>query len=341
MKQLIMVALIAATTLFGCTMANAQTTLKIATVIPDGTAWMASMRTGTAEIEERTEGRVKFKIYAGGVQGNDAQVRRKMRVGQLHGGVFTSGGLRAFQKDAEIYSLPMLFRDYDEVRYVRERVDDEVYQRLEASGYVTFGYAGGGFAYLVSNAPVAQQSDMSKLKFWIPEGDDVAKMATSTLGINPVSLPLTDVLTGLQTELIDTVMGPPVGVIVMQWHTAMSHITDLPLAYVYAGLLIDKKAFGKISVADQTVVREVMSKIYRHFDKQGEADDKQAFKALIAEGITPVAVSPEESAGWEALFRQANIDAGKAGAYDPAMMTLIKCHLEAYRGQNEASTCTL
>lgn len=318
---------------------QAQTTLKIATVIPDNTDWMDTMRAAVAEIEERTGGRVKFKIYGGGVQGNDAQMRRKMRVGQLHGGVFTSGALRAFQADAELYGLPRLFRDYDEVRYVRERMDAEVYRRIEDAGYVTFGYAGGGFAHLVSSEPVSTRDDLAGTKLWIPEGDQVALLATRALGVSPATLPITDVLTGLQTDLVDTVMGPPVGIIVMQWHTAMEYITDLPLAYIYAGLLIDQRPWSKIAAADQAIVREVMERIYRGFDEQGIADDEAAMAALLSQGLELVELSAAETEAWDALFLETNMAAGREGVFDLQLLETLECHLGVYRGELAAGSC--
>ncbi len=321
------------------TPAQAATTLKIATVIPDGTDWMKTMREGIAEIEERTEGRVEIKVYGGGVQGNDAQIRRKMRVGQLHGGVFTSGALRAFQKDAELYGLPRLFRDYEEVAYVRERMDEEIYRRLEEAGFITFGYAGGGFAHLVSSAPVKTQEDLRGIKLWIPEGDRVAQLATEAMRVSPASLPITDVLTGLQTDLIDTVMGPPVGVIVMQWHTAMSYITDLKLAYVYAGLLIDRRPWSKIAPEDQAVVREVMERIYRQFDAQGIADDEAALAALLDQGLELVPLDDAERKAWDDLFMSTNEAAAETGAFDTELLQTLECHLAVYRGEQAEGSC--
>jgi TRAP-type C4-dicarboxylate transport system substrate-binding protein len=327
--------------LLAATAASAQTTtLKIATVVPEGTDWMATMRAGIAEIEERTEGRVKFKVYGGGVQGNHNQVVRKMRIGQLHGGVFTSGELRTFQEDAELYGVPRLFRNFDEARYVRERLDVEIYRRLDEAGYVTFGYATGGFAYLFSNSPVSRQDDLAPMKFWIPEGDKIAQLATRAMGVNPVSLPITDVLTGLQTDLIDTVMGPPVGVIVMQWHTAMSKMTDLPLAYVYAGLLLDKRPWSRISTQDQAIVREVMTRIYRTFDQENIQQDSQALQALLDQGIERVSVPDNALPEWERVFREANEAAGEAGEFDVELYRLAECHVSVFRGESAEGSCT-
>ena len=140
--------------------ASAQT-IKLATIAPEGSSWMDSMRAGAAEIDERTDGRVKFKFYGGGVQGNDKQVLRKMRIGQLHGGAFTSNGLIDVQRDSQLYALPMLFDNLEEVRFVRSRMDDKLRGLIEDAGYVNFGFAGGGFARLMSN-PIRGTSSNGK-----------------------------------------------------------------------------------------------------------------------------------------------------------------------------------
>jgi TRAP-type C4-dicarboxylate transport system substrate-binding protein len=319
--------------------ALAVTTIKIATIVPDGTGWMTDMRAAAAEIEERTEGRVKFKLYAGGVQGTDAQVLRKMRIGQLHGGAFTNGGIRLFHPDAEIYGLPMVFSNQAEIEFVRGRMDAELQRRLEEAGYASFGFAGGGLAYLLSRKPIANREDARGLKIWIPEGDRVARGAADALGIAPVALPPTDVLTGLQTELIDTVMGPAVGVIVMQWHTAMTHITNLPIAYTYATLIIDGRVFSRLSAGDQAIVNEVMGRVYGTFDQQNVQADREALAALLADGMELVEVAPAEQQQWQALISAANVDSAADAGMDAALIAQMNCYVKAYRAGTDGADC--
>ena len=178
-------------------------TIKIATIAPESSSWMKDMKAGAKAIEDATEGRVKFKFYGGGVQGNDRQVQRKMRTGQLHGGAFSSGGLNRFHKDADIFSLPMLFQTVEEARYVRSELEPEVRQRLEDGGYVNFGIAAAGFAYMMTNQPARSLDDLSGRKVWLPEGDPVGFAAMKSLGVAPVVMPVTDVMTGLQTDLLE------------------------------------------------------------------------------------------------------------------------------------------
>lgn len=306
-------------------------TLKIATIAPESSSWMKDMKAGAKAIEQSTDGRVKLKFYGGGVQGNDKQVQRKMRTGQLHGGAFSSGGLNRFQQDADIFSLPMLFRTIEEARYVRNALEAEIRQRLEDAGYVNFGIAAAGFAYMMSNKPAANLDDLKGQKVWIPEGDPVGFAALRALGVAPVVMPVTDVMTGLQTDLLDSITAPPVGAVVFQWHTNLKYIADVPIAYVYAALLVDKRVFSKISPEDQAVVREVMEGIYRKFDKYGVSDNDQAMQALLESGLEKLSPNAAEVEEWSQVVNQSHRKLGGEGVFDIALYERIQTLLAEYR----------
>ena len=309
-------------------------TLKIATLAPEGSFWMVEMRAGAAEIKERTAGRVNFKFYGGGVQGNDNQVRRKMRVGQLHGATFTSGALGGFAQDAELYSLPLTFQNMDEVLYVRERMDQQLRDLLESNGMINFGIAGAGVGYLMSNKPMATLKDMSGEKTWVQEGDEIAYAAFKSLGISPVTMPLTDVLTGLQTELLDSAAVSPVGAVVLQLHTKLSYITDLPLSYVYGALIIDAKPFGRLSAEDQAVVREVMEQIYRKIDAASINDNSEALAALQQQGLELVKPEQSEIPKWREIVAESNRQLAAKGVISQARQDEMMGHLADYRANH-------
>ena len=331
-----LVAVLILLTVFSTTHAQ---TIKLATLAPEGSGWMNDMRAGAKEISARTEGRVKFKFYGGGVQGNDKQVLRKMRIGQLHGGAFTSNALADFQKDAVLYGMPMLFKDLDEVRFVRDRMDNELRQLLEQDGFVNFGFASGGFAHMMSNTPVSTLDDMEGLKVWVPEGDETSYGAAKALGISPVTMPLTDVLTGLQTELIDTIMGPPAGTIVLQWNTGVSYITDLPLSYIFAMLVIEKKYFDRIQADDQLIVREVMERVYEGFEKQGNEDNETAYQALLKDGMQSVTPDPGQVVEWHQAIQESNHKLAAEGVVDMQLLNEIECYVTAYRSGSQGTDC--
>ncbi|MEJ2384465.1 MAG: TRAP transporter substrate-binding protein DctP [Xanthomonadales bacterium] len=316
-------------------MAQAQT-FKIATIAPESSSWMKDMKAGAKVIEEHTDGRVKFKFYGGGVQGNDKQVQRKMRTGQLNGGAFTSGGLNRFHPDADLFALPMLFRSIDEARYVRAALEGEIRQRLEDAGYVNFGLAAAGFAYMMSEKKLTTLRDLDGQKVWIPEGDPVGFAALRALGVAPVVMPVTDVMTGLQTDLLDCVTVPPVGAIVFQWHTQLHYITDVPVAYVYAALLIDKRAFARMSQDDQKIVREVMEGIYRKFDQNGVRENDEALQALLDSGLERVRPDPDEVEEWRRVVAASHRRMAGEGVFDAALYDRAQALLDDYRKNRSA-----
>jgi len=299
--------------------AGAQT-LKIASIAPEGSVWMVEMRAAAEEISQRTGGRVQFRFYGGGVQGNDSQVLRKLRIGQLHGATFSAGELGDMARATEVYSLPMTFNSIDEVLFVRSRMDPGLRQALEDAGKVNFGFAGGGFGYLMSNTPTGSLADMKGQKTWVQEGNELMYASFKALGISPVSMPLTDVLTGLQTELLDSVGIPPMVAVVLQLHTKLKYITDVPLAYVYGALVIEKKFFGQLSADDQAIVREVMEATYRKLDEASFKDHAAAFQALQDAGLKVVSVDPAEPPKWRTQLVESNGALAANGTVDQSAM---------------------
>ncbi|NNF51868.1 MAG: TRAP transporter substrate-binding protein DctP [Gammaproteobacteria bacterium] len=306
-------------------------TLKLATVAPEGSQWMKTMRAGADEIKARTDGRVQIKLYGGGVMGADKSMLRKMRIGQLHGGAFVASGLSSVYPAINIYSLPLVFHSQEEIDYVRARMDEKLLAGLESEGLVSFGFAGGGFAKILSNSPVRSLDDLKGQKVWVPEGDRVGYEAMESLGLSPVTLPLTDVMTGLQTGLIDIVATSPVGAVVFQWYTKVKYVTELPVVYVFATMIVDGKAFARLSAEDQVVVREVMSRVYREFNAQSIPDNKGAYEALLANGIESVVPGEASVADLHQRAWDVAADMVKEGLIEQQMLDELKKHLASFR----------
>ncbi|MCH2173065.1 TRAP transporter substrate-binding protein DctP [Myxococcota bacterium] len=306
-------------------------TLKIATLSPEGHDWMREMRKGADEIRERTDGRVKLKFYPGGVMGNDQTVLRKIRIGQLQGGAFSAGALVEVYNDMQVYSVPFLFRSYEEVDFVRSRMDEVIRAELENRGFVSVGFSEGGFAYLMSVDALSSREDLVGHKLWIPEGDELSQIALETAGISPVPLPVPDVYTGLQTGLIDVVASSPIGAIALQWHTRVKYLTDVPLLYLFGTVALSKKAFSKLSEADQAVVRDVMGGVLKKLDRQNRQSNEDARNALLNQGMQMVSPSPEEEAAWRSIAEQAKSAYQGRGLYSNETYETIQQQLEAFR----------
>ena len=317
--------------LTGLASAGPANTFKIATMAPDGSSWMTEFRAANAEIEKRTQGRVGFKFYPGGTIGNDQSVLRKMRIGQLHGAALTGGGVAEVYADSRIYGLPFLFRDQAELDFVRSKLDATFNAGLEQAGLVNFGFADGGFALLMSVPPITRLDDLKKTKTWVPEGDPGAYAMIQALGIPPVTLPLTDVMTGLSTGLVGTIGNSALGAVVLQWHTKVRHLSDLPFAWVFALFCIDKKAFDKILSADQAVVREVLTGTFKKLNVQNRVDDARAREALNLQGLQTFKFNPEDVARFERTAAQVAAELAAKGSFDAKLYAQVITLRDQYR----------
>lgn len=307
-------------------------TYKIATVSPDGLAWMKDLRAGAKEIEQRTEGRVKFKIYPGGVQGDDFTVLRKMRIGQLHGGVVASSSLTRFYPDLQVYSLPLQFRDNEEVDFVREKMDAMIQKGLADNGIETFHLTETGFAYLLSQRPVNTLAEMQELKIWVPDGDPIAARIIESFGVSPIPLYLTDVLAGLQTGLIDAVAVPPLVALALQWHNHVTHMTDLPLMYTYSMLALDKKATRGMSDGDRVIVKEVMDRVFAKIDAANRADNEKAYDALLSQAIEKVEPNLDRLEDWRDRADGSIEELVGAEEISQESVDILRTHLSEHRG---------
>jgi TRAP-type C4-dicarboxylate transport system substrate-binding protein len=313
-------------------------TLKIATATPDGTQWMNDMRASAKEIKERTDGRVAIKYYGGGIKGNDTKVLGQIRIRQLQGGAFTPSALASQYSDLNLYGMPLVFDSEEEVAFVRSRMDARLQQGLEDAGFVNFGFASSGFANIMSSTPVKSLADLKGKRVWVPEGDTISYKSMEALSLNPVTLPLTDVLTGLQTGLIDIVAIPPIVALVLQWHTKVKYVTKLPLVYSYGYMAVDKKTFDKISDDDKAIVREVMTRTYENFDKVNLIENRKAFDSLVKSGIERVEIDAAELAQVRELLLASNLKLGNEGAFNVELYEEMLRHIDQFRSEQVAAS---
>lgn len=310
-------------------------TLKIATVVPNGSSWMNEMKAAAKEVKKKTNGRVKIKYYPGGVMGSDKTVLRKMRSGQLHGGAISAGALAHIYNGVQLYSLPFTFNNLDEVRHIRKTFDPIISEGLAENGFQLLGLSEGGFAYLMSNKALTKAEDIKGQKVWVPEGDLIGNEIFEVAGINPIASPISNVYTGLQTGLLDTVTINPAGAIALQWHTKVSHLADEPLLLIMGMLVVDQKAFKKIKAEDQAIVKEAVAAAFKRLDTLNEEGDIGARAALQKNGVTFDKPSGKE---WREIADQALENLKVLKAYPADTYQKMQKALQEYRnGQQQAA----
>ncbi len=285
---------------------KAQTMVKFATLAPDGSTWMKAMRQFTEETSAKTGGRVKFKIYPGGVSGDEKDVVRKIRLGQLQAGGFTGVGIGEIAPEARLLDTPFLFKNAKEIDHVYKTLDGDFRRIFESRGYVLLGWAEVGNVNIFSTVPVTKPEDLKNVKMWIWEGDPIAEAAFAALKIKPIPLSITDVMTSLQTGMINGVYGSPLSVIALQWFARMKYVFALPLTNASGAVLISKKTFDSLSKEDQKVMLDLGEKYFRELTLQSRKENEQSVgilkskKLVFTEPASPAVVTELEKAGEEA-----------------------------------------
>ena len=307
----------------------AAQTLKIATLAPDGSAWMRELRAAAAEVKQGTGGRVEVKFFPGGVMGNDAVVLRKMRLGQLQGGVLTASELSLVYPDAPVYSLPFLFKSWEEVDRVRPTVDPLLAKGFQQHGLRMLGVSGVGFAYIMGDKPLRSQADMAGIKLWVPQNDEIAIRTFKLGGVSPIPLPIGDVFTSLQTGMIDTVANTPSGAIALQWHGKIKAMVDLPLSFVIGYLVVDEKAWAHLSPADQAVLAKAFASAAERMDANVRRDDVSALAAMKKQGLVLTTLEPAEAARWRSLGSQVTAQLEAEKTISPEILAAVRQALAA------------
>ena len=264
---------------------QAQTVVKFATLAPEGTAWMKTMRQFNDEVSTRTAGRVKFKIYAGGVSGDEKDVARKIRLGQLQAAGFTGVGLGEIAPETRVLDTPFLFKNAAEIDNIYKMLDADFRGIFESKGYILLGWTEVGNVYIFSNTSVTGPADLQKVKMWIWEGDPIAEATFSAMKIKPIPLSITDVMTSLQTGMINAVYCAPATVIPLQWYTKMKYAMAAPIATASGAVVISKKVFDSFSPSDQKVLLEAGDRHFKALTAVSRRDNEKSIATLKKENV--------------------------------------------------------
>jgi len=286
--------LLALTLCVGAAPARAATEIKIATVAPQGSAWMRIFNKMKARVKKETGGEVTLRMYAGQVQGDERDVVRKMRTGQLQGGSFTAVGLAMINPKVLVLQLPLMFKSYEQLEKVRKKLHGEFEQSFREKGYELLGWGDVGWVYLFSKNPVASKDDLKKQKVWAWGDDPLTKTLMRTAGISPRLLGLPQVYPALNTGMVDTVYNSPLACLTLQWHTKVKYYSDFPLAIAIGATVITKKAFDSLKPEHQKLLKSIAMKYHEALNKRIQKDNDKALVALRGQGLKPVTV-PEKS----------------------------------------------
>lgn len=261
-------------------------TLKVGVLAPDGTSWAKSLKEMAKQIKKQTNGAVKIKMYLGGTLGDEPDVLRKIRIGQVHGGLFTGKTLGDINGDVRVMEIPFTFNsDRKKAGSVLNMLTPELSKKLESSGFENLGFFKIGFVYFASVKKVTGIDNLKDLKIWAWEGDPIVETMIEQMNLNSIPLPLPDVLSSLTTGIVDAAYASAMGIIALQWNSKVKYVVDFPIAYSIGAFLVDKKKWNKIKPNHQALVKQISKKYIAKMNEDTRRENEEALKVMQSMGI--------------------------------------------------------
>ncbi len=313
------------------TLGSEKTSLiKISTLAPEGSSWVKTFNVISAEVMKKTGNAVQFRVYPGGVLGDEMDMLRKLKIGQIQGAALTSAGLSSIFKEMDLLQVPFLFQNYGEVDATLKKMDLFFRKGLEDNGYVLLGWSEAGFVYLMSTVPIASVADLRKAKVWIWEDSPMAKAILDEAGVKAIPLAIPDVLVGLQTGLVEVVYAPPTGAVSLQWFTKIKYLTDVPLIYLAGGIVVKKDIFRRMPQSSQDII---LGSFQQHLDQLKAVtrnENRDALKVMVKNGTKIITPSKDQIEEYERLSKRAMGHIG-GQTFSKKAFDEVTSFLESYR----------
>ncbi len=307
--------------------------VKLATLVPEGSVWDKGLREMGASWSTSTQNRVTLRVYPGGVAGDEPDVVRKMRIGQLQAAAVTTAGLASIDPAFHIFNIPMFFDSYPELYATLEALEPVLKQRLEAKGFVLLNWGHGGWVFFFTKSPVGSVDGLKKTRLFVWAGDDEMAQQWKSLGFQPVALAATDIMTGLQTGMIDAYPTTPLLGLALQWYRTTPHMVGLGVAPLVGGLVMNKSAWMKISEADRVKILVASERMEKKLQNEVPRQDTTAVTEMQRRGLKVMAVNPANVSQFRVVADQ--FAAGIPGSrVPPDILAAARKARDEYRKKN-------
>jgi len=268
------------------------------TLAPEGSSWHQILKTMGEKWSQAPDGGITLRIYPGGVLGDEPDLVRKMRIGQIQSAALTAVGLADIDPAVAALQIPMMFESYDELDQVRERLRPTLEKRMEDRGFVVLNWGDAGWVMFFAKEPLARPDDLKKMKLFVWAGDNTAIDLWKAAGFSPVPLASTDILPGLQTGLINAFDTTPLLAASSQWFGLAPHMLDLKWASLVGATVITRKAWEAIPAAARDAVKRAALEAGERLKGEIRAANDKAIAAMQKRGLTVHTISAEDEALW-------------------------------------------
>lgn len=307
----------------GGTASAQDVVVKMATLLPQGSAWYTALQEMASQWQKASAGRVAVRIYPGGVAGDDGTVVRKMRLGTLDASLLSAAGVADIDRSIFALELPMAYASYEELDFVLERMEPTIEKLCADKGFIVLGWADAGWVRFFSKSPVRTPDDLKGLKLLTWTGDDPAVELWKAAGFNPVPLPSTETSTAIQTGLVTAIPTTPQAALLLQWYTHARYMCDVRWAVLLGGIVITKATWERVPAAARPAMLKSAHEAARTLGALTRAAEAANIDAMVQHGLTVVPVDGAALEAWhrvgEAVYPKARGGAVPAAAFDEAL----------------------
>ncbi|UCF30277.1 MAG: TRAP transporter substrate-binding protein DctP [bacterium] len=306
--------------------------IRMATLAPKGSSFHQSLQRMGEKWRQAPEGGATLTIYTDGTMGSEFDVIRRMRIGQLQAAMLTVVGLADIEESVHALEyMPMMFRSLEEMEYVLESLRPTLESKMMDKGFVTLFWGDAGWIRWFTSQPVKYPEDLKTMKTFVWAGDTQQTELMLAAGYHPVPLEATDILTGLQTGMIDVVSTTPTYALAGQFYRQAKYMLEVNWAPLLGATVVTKKVWDNLSAGDREFMLEAAAEAGREIRAQSRLEAEQSVAAMKERGLVVQEVGPEVQASWEAAARE--FYPKIRGAMVPAeVFDEVQQHIREYRG---------
>ena len=305
-------------------------TIKLGSLAPIGSPWDVSLKKIAAEWARLSNGMVRVKIYSGGIAGDEPNMLRQMRIGQLQAAGLTVKGLNQIYDSVLAVALPLVVRTDDELDYVLNRMRPTLEAGLEKNGYKLIFWSTMGWVYFFSRSPIITPDDLRKQKLWVWEGDTNEETIWKRLNFHVVPLEATDLLTALKSGMVDAYASSPLTAAAYQWFALSPNMADMRWGPMFGGLVVSMRTWRRIPKNLQSKLIAAAEEVGASMKAETSTADKKAIDVMTKYGLKINHVPDDVVEQWAALMREGFTEL-LGRSVNPAAYEEVKSILAEYR----------
>lgn len=290
--------------------------IRMGTIVPKGSLWDESLQYVRQEWRRISGGAVQVTIYPGGVLGDETEMVRQVRQGRIQAVALSSVGLSRIDNAVSCLQIPMMFNSYAELDYVRRQLTPTLERRIEARGFKVLNWADGGWVHTFTKTPARTPDDVRRLKLFTSAGDADTERLYNDFGFHVVPLALTDMITALQTGMIEAFSTVPLFAELEESYKLAPNMTDVAWMPLVGGTVISQQAWEQIPAASRGPMLEAAHASGERLRDEIRSMGDQAVREMEKRGLTVVHVDAATRATWQSSAE--NTYARLRGSYCPA-----------------------